>query len=94
MSYCLKDVSLLLAINLSHSDSYIAVINFQAASPNSAIWGIFLAVLLPNGHCLMNTAILRREHMPFFASLAKYSSTLNREIKKNYHPTVVGLLVG
>jgi len=42
----------------------------------------------------MNTAILRREHMPFFASLAKYSSTLNREIKKNYHPTVVGLLVG
>jgi len=36
-TYCLKDVFLLLAVNLSHPDSYIAVINFQPASPNSAI---------------------------------------------------------
>ena len=36
-TYCLKDVSLLLAVNLFHLDLYIVVINFQAASPNSAI---------------------------------------------------------
>ena len=75
-TYCLKDISLSLTVNLSHPNSYIAVINFQAVSPNSAIWEIFLAVLLPNGHCLMNTAILRREHMLFFVLPAKYLSTL------------------
>ena len=36
-TYCLKDISLSLTVNLSHPNSYIAVINFQAVSPNFAI---------------------------------------------------------
>ena len=35
-----------------------------------------------NSHCLMNTAILRREHMIFLASSAKNSSIPNKKIEQ------------
>jgi len=40
-----------------------------------------LTVLLSNDFCLMKAAILRREHIIFFVSLAKYLLVLNNEIR-------------
>jgi len=40
-----------------------------------------LAVLLPNGYCLMKAAILRRENAIFFVLPAKYSSVSNNKIR-------------
>ena len=81
-THYLKVLFLLLAISLSYPDSYMADKNFQATKPNSAIYRIFLAVLFYNSHCLMNTAILRREHMIFLASPAKNSSIPNKEVEQ------------
>jgi len=58
----------------------MAIMNFQATKPNSAIWKISVEVLLSNGLCLMNKAIFCKEHIIFFALPAKKSLMSNREI--------------
>ena len=70
---------LLLAVSLFHLDLYIANRNFQIVKLNSEIHGISLTILFSSGSCLMNAAILRREHIMFLTSLAKYLSTLNKK---------------
>jgi len=79
-THCLKDIFLSLTINLFQPDLYIADKNLQAATPNSAIYRISLDILFFKEHCLMNLAILRREHVIFFTSPVKYSSIPNKEI--------------
>jgi len=54
-------------ILLNYKDTYS-----QATNPNSAICRMSLAILSSKGYCLVNTTILRREHMTFLASSFKY----------------------
>ena len=79
--YCLKDIFLLLAINLFQLNLYIANKDLYTANPNFTIYRIYLAILFFNGLCLMNTTILRRKHIIFFISTAKYLSMPNSEIE-------------
>jgi len=65
--HCLNNISLSLAVSSSQPDLHITVKNSQAANPNSPIWEISLAILLPKRHCLMNEAILRRKHVDIFS---------------------------
>ena len=41
-----------------------------------------LAILCPNGHYLMNVAILKREHIIFLVLPFKYLFTPNKEIEQ------------
>ena len=80
--YCLKEIFLSLTISLFQSDLYIVNKNFQAADTNSGICRISLTILFFKEHCLMNLAILRREHMIFVVSLVKSLSIPNKEIEQ------------
>ena len=73
-------LNLLLVINLFYSDLYITVISFQATKPKFIIWEMSLADLLSNSYCLINVAILSREHA-FFALPVKNSLISNKEIE-------------
>ena len=77
-----NDLELLSTRSLSHSDSYIAVINSYATMPNSEIWGILLLVLFPRDLCLIKVAILWSEYVMFFASSNRNSSMPNSDINK------------
>lgn len=79
-THCLKDLLSLLAINFFHLNWYTADKNFQAANSNSAIYRMLLAILFSKEHCLINTTILRKEHMIFLASSSKYWSISNKKI--------------
>ena len=84
-THCLKDIFLLLAVNLFQLNSYIADKNSHVANLNSTICKISLAILFSNGCCLINAAILRRKHMIFFAFPAKHLSKPNNKIKLPSH---------
>lgn len=70
-----------LAMSLSQSNLYMAIMNSQATKPNFIIWRILLAVLLLNSYCLINNAILYKKYIIYFASLDRKSSILNKEIE-------------
>ena len=71
-----------LTISLFQSDLYIVDKIFQTADPNFAICRISLAILFFKECCLMNLAILRKEHVIFVASLVKSLSIPNKEIEQ------------
>ena len=71
-----------LTISLFQSDLYIVNKNFQATDTNSGICRISLTILFFKEYCLMNLAILRREHVIFVVSLVKSLSIPNKEIEQ------------
>ena len=85
-TYCLKDIFLLLTVNLFQLNSYMVDKNSYITNLNSIICEISLVILFSNRCCLMNAAILRRKHVIFFVFLAKHLSKPNNKIKKTTIP--------